>query len=113
MAENRARPHSFFNILIGMGAFLIGISLVVVGSLVLIHAAYMTWELYKNPDAIIGFAQSLKIADSSIEMMDLNGLDPLRLLAWPFAVMILLLQGKISLWAIEGGARLLDVARQK
>jgi hypothetical protein len=54
----------------------------------------------------------MKCAESG-EMMDLNGLDPLRLLAWPFAVMILLLQGKISLWAIEGGARLLDVARQK
>jgi len=113
MAENRARSHSSFNILIGIGAFLIGISLVVVGALVMIHAAYLTWELYKNPGTIINFAQSLKIADSSIEMMDLNGLDPLRLLAWPFVVMILLLQGKISLWAIEAGARLLDVARQK
>jgi len=113
MAENRTRSHSFFNILTGIGAFLISISLVVVGSLVLIHAAYMTWELYKHPDTILNFAQSLKIADSSIEMMDLNGLDPLRLLAWPFAVMILLLQGKISFWAIEAGARLLDVARQK
>lgn len=81
--------------------------------MVLIHAAYMTWELYKNPETIINFAQSFKTANSSMEMMDLNGLDLLRILAWPFVVMILLLQGKIGLWAIEAGARLLDVARQK
>lgn len=113
MAENRAHSHSFFNILIGMGAFLFGISLVVIGASVLIHAAYMTWELYKNPGTIIDFAQSLGIADASVEMMDLNGLDPLRLLAWPFVVMIVLLQGKVGLWAVEAGARLLGVARQK
>ena len=113
MVENRARSHSFFNFFIGIGAFLIGISLVVVGALALIHAAYMTWELYKNPEMILNFAQSFKLADSSIKMMDLNGLDPLRLLAWPFVVMILLLQGKIGVWAVEAGARLFNVARQK
>jgi len=113
MVENRTHSHSFINFLIGIGAFLIGLSLVVVGALVLIHAAYMTWELYKNPETIINFAQSLKLANSSVVMIDLSGLDPLRLLAWPFVVMILLLQGKIGLWAVEAGSRLLDAARQK
>ena len=66
-----------------------------------------------HPYSLINFAESLKLADSSIVMIDLSGLDPLRLLAWPFVVMILLLQGKIGFWAIEAGARLLEAARQK
>ena len=113
MAETKFNLHSFINLISGIGALIIGLSLVVVGALVLAHAAYMAWELYKNPETIISFAQSLKLANSNMVDVDLGGLDPLRLIAWPFVVLLLLLQGKISLWAIEAGARLLAVARQQ
>jgi len=113
MEENRNHRHSFINFAIGIGALLIGLSLVLVGALVLIHAAYMAWELYRNPETIINFAESFKLANSSMVTIDLNGLDPLRMVAWPFVVLILLVQGKIGLWSIESGARLLDAAKRK
>ena len=113
MAETKSNLHSFINFISGIGVLIVGLSLVVVGALVLTHAAYVTWELYKNPETIISFAQSLKLANSNMVDVDLGGLDPLRLIAWPFVVLLLLLQGRIGLWAIEAGARLLDVVRQK
>ena len=113
MTETKSISQSFINLTSGIGALIIGLSLVVVGALALTHAAYMTWELYKNPETIISFAQSLKLANSNIVDVDLGGLDPLRLIAWPFVVLLLLLQGRIGLWAIEAGARILDTARQK
>jgi len=113
MAETKSNLHSFINFISGIGALIVGLSLVVVGALALTHAAYVTWELYKNPETIISFAQSLKLANSNMVDVDLGGLDPLRLIAWPFVVLLLLLQGRIGLWAIEAGARLLDVVRQK
>ncbi len=113
MAETTSNLHSFINFISGIGVLIVGLSLVVVGALALTHAAYVTWELYKNPETIISFAQSLKLANSNMVDVDLGGLDPLRLIAWPFVVLLLLLQGRIGLWAIEAGARLLDVVRQK
>ena len=112
MVENNSNLHSSFNLLIGIGA-LIGLLLVVIGALVVTHAAYMVWQLYNNPDAIIAFAQSFKLAASNRVDIDLNGLDPLRLIAWPFVILALLLQGKIGMWAIEAGARLLGTGRIK
>ena len=113
MAETKSNLHSIINFISGIGVLIIGLSLVVVGALALTHAAYMTWELYKNPETIISFAQSLKLANTNMVDVDLGGLDPLRLMAWPFVVLLLLLQGRIGLWVVEAGARLLDVARQK
>ncbi|MCP3867115.1 MAG: hypothetical protein GY703_03285 [Gammaproteobacteria bacterium] len=101
------------NIIGGVAGLIIGLILVSAGGLILIHAAYMSWELYQNPEAIDGFAKSLSLFDVSRLEVDLNGLDPLRLIAWPFIVLVLLLQGKIGLWAIEGGARLLEACRQR
>ena len=112
MAENRSNQHLSSSLLVGIGA-LIGLILVMIGAMVVTHAAYMVWQLYNNPDAIIGFAQSLKIAASTKVDIDLNGLDPLRLIAWPLVILVLLLQGKIGVWAIEAGARLLGTLRNK
>ena len=113
MVENRPHQHSFINFAIGIGALLIGLSLVLVVALVLIHAAYMAWELYRNPETIINFAQSFKLDSLNVVTIDLNGLDPLRMVAWPFVMLIMLVQAKIGLWSIEAGARLLDTARRK
>ena len=106
MLENKS------NLLIGIGA-LIGLLLVVIGALVVTNAAYMAWQLYNNPDVIIAFAQSFQLATSNRVDIDLNGLDPLRIIAWPFIILALMLQGKIGMWAIEAGARLLGTARVK
>jgi len=113
MVENNTHRHSFVNFVIGSGALLIGLSLVLVGALVLIDAAYSAWQLYADPETIMNFAQSFKLDKSSAVTIDLNGLDPLRLVAWPFVVLILMVQGKVGLWSIEAGARLLDTARSR
>lgn len=111
--ENRSTQHfSIINLLTGTGA-LIGLILALIGALVVIHAVYMVWQLYNDPDAINAFAQSLKLAASTSVEIDLNGLDPLRLIAWPLVILVLLLQGKIGMWAIEAGARLLGTVRNR
>ncbi|MCB1828925.1 MAG: hypothetical protein H6964_09490 [Chromatiaceae bacterium] len=112
MVENRSNLQSSFNLLIVMGT-LLGLVLAVIGALLLSHVIFLTWQLYDNPDSIMSFAQSLKLAKSGVVEMDLNGLDPLRLIAWPLVILVLLLQGKIGMWAIEAGARLLGAARNK
>jgi hypothetical protein len=112
MVETRSNLQSSSNLLTGIGA-LIGLILVMIGAMVVTHAAYMVWQLYNDPDAIIGFAQSLKIAASTKVEINLNGIDPLRLIAWPLIILVLLLQGKIGAWAIEAGARLLGTVRNK
>ena len=112
MAVNRSSPQSSIILLIGITAFF-GLILVMIGAMVLTHAAYMAWQLYTDPDAITGFAHSLKLATSSKVEIDLNGLDPLRLIAWPLIVLALLLQGKIGIWTVEAGARLLGTVRNQ
>lgn len=112
MAENRSNLHSSIDLVIGLGT-LIGLALAVIGALLLSHAVFLTWQLYENPDLIMSFAQSLKLAKSDMAELDLHGLDPYRLVAWPFVILVLLLQGKIGMWAIEAGARLLGAARNK
>jgi len=112
MAENRSNLNSSIDFMIGIGT-LIGLILAVTGALVLSHAVYLVWQLYENPETIMSFAQSLKLAKANVVEIDLNGLDPLRLVAWPFVILVLLLQGKIGLWAIEAGARLLGAGKKE
>ena len=109
MVENRSNLRSSTGFAADIGA-IIGLILAVAGALVLSHALYSVWQLYENPDSIMEFAQSLKLIKSNLAEIDLNGLDPLRLIAWPLAILVLLLQGKIGMWAIEAGARLLGAA---
>jgi len=112
MVENRENIHSSINLLVGIAA-LIGLVLVVVGALALLHAIYTVWQLYSSPDRIISFAQTFKLTTASLVNLDVNGLDLLRLITWPFVILVLLLQGKVGVWAIEAGARLLGTARNK
>lgn len=112
MVENRSNLHSSISFVVGIGA-LIGLILALVGALVLSHAVYLIWQLYDNPDSIMGFAQSLMLTKSNLAEVDLNGLEPLRLIAWPLVILLLLLQGRIGVWSIEAGAHLLGTVRKK
>ncbi|MCB1763822.1 MAG: hypothetical protein KDI27_11885 [Gammaproteobacteria bacterium] len=111
MSENSTQLHSSMGIL-AIFAALIGLLLVLTGALTLIHAAYTVWDLYDNPDAILAFARTFNLIDSSAKGIALNGLDPERLITWPFVILLLMLQGKVGIWVVEAGARLLGTARK-
>jgi hypothetical protein len=82
----------------------IGYGLILAGVVSLVGLTYHVWDLYHHPQLAERFAITLQnLADEEQVPMSL-----LKLAGWQLMLLLLLTTGKISVWLIESGKRLLD-----
>lgn len=87
-------------------AALLAVLLILAGVAVLASALYSAWSLYRDPAAIEPLASYFMALVPALEgeSATLKGVG--TLVAWLFAVLMLLVMGKLGAWAIGSGSRL-------
>ena len=84
----------------------LGYLLLILGAVAIIGISYNIWDLYNHPELVNRFAESLQ---------DLSGGETmpwslLRIAAWQIVIVLMLTAGKIAVWLIEAGQRLVNKA---
>ena len=83
---------------------LLGYTLVIAGLVSLIGLAWHIWELYQDPELAVRFALALQNAAGEEQVP----LALLKLGGWQIMLLLLLVAGKVSVWLIESGKRILE-----
>jgi hypothetical protein len=82
----------------------LGYGLIITGLVSLIGLTYHIWDLYHYPQLAIRFAETLQ----NLASEDQVPLSLLKLGGWMIMILLLLTAGKISVWLVDSGKRLLD-----
>ena len=84
---------------------LLGYLLLILGVIALLGVGYQVYELYQHPDLVSRFATSLRemAGEESVPFT------LLKIAAWQVVIVLLLTAGKIAVWLIESGRRLVNI----
>jgi len=83
---------------------ILGYGLIIAGVVSLLGLTWHIWELYQHPELSIRFAEALQ----NLPEQEIVPLSLLKLGGWQIMLLLLLLSGKVSVWLIESGKRILD-----
>jgi hypothetical protein len=83
---------------------ILGYGLIIAGVASLIGLTWHIWELYQHPELSIRFAETLK----NLPGQESVPFSLLKLGGWQIMLLLLLIVGKVSVWLIESGKRILD-----
>ena len=85
-------------------ASILGYGLIIAGVTSLLSLVWHIWELYQQPELSIRFAEALR----NLPGEEIVPLSLLKLGGWQIMLLLLLIVGKVSVWLIEAGKRILD-----
>ena len=83
---------------------ILGYGLIIAGVVSLLGLTWHIWELYQHPELSIRFAEALQ----NLPGQEIVPLSLLKLGGWQIMLLLLLIAGKVSVWLIESGKRILD-----
>jgi len=83
---------------------ILGYGLIIAGVASLLGLVWHIWELYQQPELSIRFAEALQ----NLPGEEIVPLSLLKLGGWQIMLLLLLIVGKVSVWLIESGKRILD-----
>ena len=83
----------------------LGYLLLILGVVAIIGIGYHIFELYNHPELVGRFAESLQDYSGG-ETMPMS---LLKIAAWQIVIVLMLTAGKIAIWLIESGQRLVNI----
>ncbi len=83
----------------------LGYLLLILGVVAIIAIGYHIYELYQQPQLVSRIAESLKDKSTS----DAIPFSLLKIAAWQIVIVLMLLAGKVAIWFIEAGQRLVNI----
>lgn len=83
---------------------ILGYGLIIAGVISLLGLTWHIWDLYHQPELAIRFAEALK----NLPGQEIVPFSLLKLGGWLIMLLLLLIAGKVSVWLIESGKRILD-----
>ena len=83
---------------------ILGYGLILAGVASLLSLVWHIWELYQQPELSIRFAEALQ----NLPGEEIVPLSLLKLGGWQIMLLLLLIVGKVSVWLIESGKKILD-----
>jgi hypothetical protein len=96
-SENRPLAATIITSILGYG-------LIIAGVISLLGLTWHIWDLYHQPELAIRFAEALK----NLPGEEAIPFSLLKIGGWLIMLLLLLMAGKISVWLVESGKRILD-----
>ena len=84
---------------------LLGYTLILLGVAAIIGITWNIWDLYHYPDMVGYFARSLQ-DETGVDVMPVS---LLKIAAWQIVIVLMLTGGKVAIWLIEAGQRLVNI----
>jgi len=110
--ENNTTVSPVITVLAALGTVL-GLVLVGFGLWALAGAIFAAWELYRDPDSIAYFARYFLETTKIAAYLQNGGEGLAHYLSWLAVILLLLVLGKLGLWAITAGAKLMPYSRRR
>ncbi|WP_125931967.1 hypothetical protein [Thiosocius teredinicola] len=105
--DEESRMSPVLAVLAGVAA-LLGLVLIIFGLWALGGAIYSAWGLFKDPDGISYFAKYFLDTTKLAAQLPKGGEGVAHYVSWFAVILLLLVLGKLGIWAVTAGAKLLE-----